>query len=193
MSIDNEQNKAPRSPKSPEVARLLEFKRARKLTWDEISAEIDVPKRTITNYVWDTGQLGGAVLRGLLLVYGVSTDWLLSGNGEMYVADKDKPSSEPKNTPEAAQIREPDPYYGQDDSDCPADPLFPFVETIDPNSLQDQFYLTAAAIEQSLIQAGDRPGIDYSRLDLYRLAQPFVLERHKGEELAVLMYEKGGN
>ncbi|MEQ1636739.1 MAG: helix-turn-helix transcriptional regulator [Methylococcales bacterium] len=185
-----------KTPKSQEVARFMEIKKEFKLTWDQFSAEIGVPKRTIQNYVWETGVLGGTVLRKTHDRFGVSLDWLLTGSGNMYAADTATPSGDvrlaPNNTPEAAQIREPANPYGQDDDD-PAGPLFPFVETTDPHSLQDQFYLTAAAIEQSLIQAGDRPGIDYSRLDLYRLAKPFVLERHKGQELAILMYEKGGD
>lgn len=51
-----------------------------------------------------------------------------------------------------------------------------------PNDLIDCYQIIAANIEGSLIQAGATPGKDYTVLDVYKLAQPFVLERfRKGE------------
>lgn len=52
---------------------------------------------------------------------------------------------------------------------------------IDPTALEDYYMAVAKAIEKSLVQAGATPGVDYTFLDLYKLAQPFVLERFKNE------------
>ena len=47
------------------------------------------------------------------------------------------------------------------------------------NTLNDEYLAVAYTIEKSLLDAGAKPGQDYSLLDLYKLAQPFVLERFK--------------
>lgn len=60
-------------------------------------------------------------------------------------------------------------------------PLLPRYETTNPNTLDDLFLCVAATIEDSLMQSGAKPGIDYSILDLYKLAQPFVLSRYEAE------------
>lgn len=49
-------------------------------------------------------------------------------------------------------------------------------------NLSDEFYAIAYNIETSMLNAGAVPGKDYSRLDLYKLAQPFVLELFKGND-----------
>lgn len=54
-------------------------------------------------------------------------------------------------------------------------------ETIDQTTLEDFYMAIAKGIEKSLIQAGAVPGTDYTFLDLYKLAQPFVLEAYKKE------------
>lgn len=54
-------------------------------------------------------------------------------------------------------------------------------ETIDQTTLEDFYMAIAQSIEKSLIQAGATPGTDYTFLDLYKLAQPFVLEKFKKE------------
>ncbi|MDT3735160.1 MAG: hypothetical protein ROZ00_02930 [Denitratisoma sp.] len=54
-------------------------------------------------------------------------------------------------------------------------------ETIDQTTLEDFYMAVAKSIEKSLIQAGATPGTDYTFLDLYKLAQPFVLETFKKE------------
>ena len=51
------------------------------------------------------------------------------------------------------------------------------------NDLIDHFQIVAANIEGSLIQAGATPGKDYTILDVYKLAQPFVLHRYQKDEL----------
>ena len=52
-------------------------------------------------------------------------------------------------------------------------------ETVDQTAFEDFFMVIAKNIEDSLIQSGAVAGKDYSYIDLYNLAQPFVLERFK--------------
>jgi hypothetical protein len=61
---------------------------------------------------------------------------------------------------------------------------------IAPNALPDALLITASIIENSLIQAGAKPGKDYTILDLYRLAEPFVLHRYQNGELTDVGYER---
>lgn len=50
------------------------------------------------------------------------------------------------------------------------------------NAFADAFLVTACFIEDSLLQGGAKPGKDYTVVDLYTLAQPFILARFsKGE------------
>jgi hypothetical protein len=51
------------------------------------------------------------------------------------------------------------------------------------NAFPDAYLVTACWIEDSLIQGGAKPGKDYTILDLYKLAQPFVLNRYQKKEL----------
>lgn len=195
VSMEIVQKTTLKRPKSAEVARLLTFKKQNGLTWDAFSEKIDVPKRTITNYVWDTGKLGGAVLRGMLVEYGVSTDWILTGKGSMYLEDKDD-MKKPRLVPDlhGTAVNETDAGYVVNEKGNSSEyiaPLLPFLETVDPDSLQDCFYLTAASIEQSLMQSGAQPGIDYTRLDLYKLAQPFVLQKFKDDRIAIEIFDEG--
>lgn len=46
-------------------------------------------------------------------------------------------------------------------------------------SFPDDFVLTAMEIEDSLIEAGAVPGKDYSFVDLYSLATPFMLQIYR--------------
>ncbi len=54
--------------------------------------------------------------------------------------------------------------------------------------LADEFYAIAYNIETSLLNGGAVPGQDYTHLDLYQLAQPFVLELFKGNEKFSYVY-----
>ena len=47
-----------------------------------------------------------------------------------------------------------------------------------PDVLEDVFLVIAQSIERSLLTAGAKEG-EYTRLDCYKLAQPFVLEMFK--------------
>lgn len=60
--------------------------------------------------------------------------------------------------------------------------LIKSFDTLDTNSLEDFYMVIAQSIEASLIQSGAAPGTDYTLLDLYKLAQPFVLEQFKTEK-----------
>jgi hypothetical protein len=61
-------------------------------------------------------------------------------------------------------------------------PLFPRLETMDASGFSDTLYAAAANIEESLLMAGATPGEDYTRLDLLRLAEPYVVELHRQSE-----------
>jgi hypothetical protein len=178
-----------KTPKSPEVARFMELKKENKLTWEQFSDEIGVPKRTLQHYCWETGVLSGVALRAAHDKFGVSLDWLLTGSGTMYQGTA-QPAPEQPEKPKPAQVKEPISAY--QNGQTPAQALFPFLETIDMGQIQDFFYVTAAAIEQSLMEAGDRPGIDYTRLDIYRLALPIVTEEFKKNGLEINIFERGG-
>lgn len=60
------------------------------------------------------------------------------------------------------------------------DRLIRKMETGTADSFEDAWYGIAYAIESSLITAGSKKG-DYTLMDLYSLAQPFVLEMWKDE------------
>lgn len=62
-------------------------------------------------------------------------------------------------------------------------PLIPDFEHTDTRTLQDQWLVLAQTLEQSLIESGATPGEDYTRLDLYKLTQPIIIEQIKNGEL----------
>lgn len=55
-------------------------------------------------------------------------------------------------------------------------PLIQKLDEIEAGHLCDEYLAIAYTIERSLVAAGGVPGEDYTLLDLYQLAQPFVLE-----------------
>lgn len=55
-------------------------------------------------------------------------------------------------------------------------PLLPRPEVTDHSTLTDLFLCMAVNIEDSLLEAGAIPDKDYTRLDLYKLAQPFAVD-----------------
>jgi hypothetical protein len=61
------------------------------------------------------------------------------------------------------------------------------IDTVAPENLDDLFLIMAKNVEEGLIKGGARPGIDYSILDLYELAQPFALEIFK-RNIATMSY-----
>lgn len=47
------------------------------------------------------------------------------------------------------------------------------------DALEDHFVIVAQTVEKALLQAGAKPEQDYTILDVFKLAQPFLLEMHK--------------
>jgi hypothetical protein len=61
------------------------------------------------------------------------------------------------------------------------------IETVAPENLDNLLLIMAKNVEEALIKGGARPGIDYSILDLYELAQPFALEIFR-KNIATMTY-----
>ncbi|GAA0587462.1 hypothetical protein ACFQH5_16785 [Halomonas salifodinae] len=61
----------------------------------------------------------------------------------------------------------------------PARPLFPRLGQMEADNFSNVLYTVAVNIEDTLLMAGATPGEDYTRLDLLRLAEPYVVERHR--------------
>lgn len=141
-----------RQSKSPEIGRFMEAMKALDETPETLAERVNVASRTILNYIWGDKPLGGPLLRGLCDECGISVDWLLTGQGGMF-------RDEPIGLPPAHK------------------PLLPFFETTDIGTVQDFWWLSARAAEESLITSGAVPGVDYQMLDLYRLAAPLVAEK----------------
>lgn len=59
-------------------------------------------------------------------------------------------------------------------------------ETTSMKSFEDFFLVIAKNIEDSLIMAGATPEKDYTILDLYKLAQPFVLHKFKEDNELII-------
>lgn len=57
--------------------------------------------------------------------------------------------------------------------------LFPKLGEMQGDNFSNLLYAVAANIEDTLQLAGATPGEDYTRLDLLRLAEPYVRERHR--------------
>ncbi len=55
-------------------------------------------------------------------------------------------------------------------------PLIKELNVFARGALTDEYLAMAYNVEQSLIAAGGVPGKDYTLLDLYKLAQPLVIE-----------------
>lgn len=54
---------------------------------------------------------------------------------------------------------------------------------VDQSHMGDILYAVAKTIEESLISSGAIPGIDYKILDVFQMAQPFVLSRFSEQGL----------
>jgi len=148
--------------KSPEIIRLQQLLEELQEKPADMAEKTGVAERTINNYLWNCLPIGGQLLRALSEVYSVSIDWLLTGQGPMFTDAR------------------PAEHH-------PA-PLIRYLDHTDLTSVQDYWWLVARSAEQSLIQAGATPGIDYNMTDLYQLAQPFVLDRFKNNGLELTAY-----
>jgi len=137
--------------KSPEINRLKTILQALDCSITEVAEQTGVSERTIKNTIWSNLPIGGQLLRKLHQCYGVSIDWLLSGEGEMFMDDRE--STQPS--------------------------LIPHFQHTDTRNAQDAFIVAATAIEQAMTQCGAKPDEDYTLLDLFNLASPFAVERYK--------------
>ena len=61
-------------------------------------------------------------------------------------------------------------------------PLIPNFTTIVRDDFSDFYVIMAKNIEDALMTARAEPGKDYTILDLFRLAQPFVVEQWKDRQ-----------
>lgn len=61
-------------------------------------------------------------------------------------------------------------------------PLIPDLEIVDTRMMGDCWLEIARVIERSLMDCGAVPGEDYTYLDLYKLAQPIVIEQLRNDE-----------
>lgn len=196
MSSERTQKTNEKSQQSDIARRFMAIKEDKGVTWDEMALDLGLSKRTMQHYAWSSADLSAKILCALHGKYRVSLNWLYSGDGNMYLnADKTAqneaiPTPEPAATVANARVEEPKNHYQT--SKNLAEPLFPFLQTIDMTQFQDFFYVTAAALEQSLMEAGDRPGIDYTRQDIYRLALPIVVAEYQKNGLEINVFERGG-
>jgi hypothetical protein len=55
-------------------------------------------------------------------------------------------------------------------------PLINELDAMGKDDLADELLAIAYNIEQALLQAGAIPKVDYSYLDLFKLAEPYTLE-----------------
>lgn len=61
--------------------------------------------------------------------------------------------------------------------------LMPGINAGSPKEMQDLFLMFARNIEEGLVHCGFQAGKDYTAIDLFQLAQPFVLEQFKKGEV----------
>ena len=71
--------------KKGEVLRLQQFMEAKNLKPVDLYKETGISRRTIEHVIYDDKTIGGKLLRGLNLFYGVSIDWLVTGEGSMFM------------------------------------------------------------------------------------------------------------
>ncbi len=71
-----------------EVDRLQQLMAQNSLSFQDIAEMSDASERTAKNIVYENKPLGMKLVRGLLKKTGVSIDWLLTGEGEMYRANR---------------------------------------------------------------------------------------------------------
>ena len=58
--------------------------------------------------------------------------------------------------------------------------LFQPLGEMSTNSLADNLYAAAYGLEEALLAGGATPGADYTRVELLRVVQPFVLAHAEG-------------
>jgi len=181
-----------KKPKNPEIIRLCQFLSVMNMEVVDLARETGVSDRTITNCIWGNNQLGAQLLRKLLGVYNVSLDWLLAGEGEMFLSTESSAKKivlDVNESPPVYESLNDDHEIEQNEDTESIDPLINWLPNIDASQLQDFWYLTATIAEKSLIQAGATPGKDYTLLNLYELAQPIVIYKLKADNLKFEVFE----
>ncbi len=68
-------------------------------------------------------------------------------------------------------------------------PLIPNFLHLDRNDFSSFFAMMAKNVEDSLILSGAIPGKDYTILDIYKLAEPFVLVAWKQHDKTPLEFK----
>lgn len=162
--------------KSPEIVRFVDFMNENRLKAADLAESIDVPERTITKFIWNDTPLSGSILRKLLTVHGVSIDWIVSGEGSMYLGSN--------------RIGQDRAGYGEVQGE---NRLINRHAVQDSRHVSDVYGLYAALIEQSLIDAGAEADKDYNYLDLYKLAQAHVLEAERQGDLITTLLVPSDN
>lgn len=152
--------------KSGEIERLQLLLAALNETPGSIEEKTGISARTINNYIWGDNPLGGQLLRALNEQFGVSVDWLLSGRGSMFI------QADERQNPPRFLVR----FQGGFQADC----------------FQDQLWLMARCIEESMYHGGGWPGEEYSLVDLYTLAMPYALEKLREGGVALVANESAG-
>ena len=68
--------------------RIKELKAVLKITSLELAKKLDIPARTIGSYERDEAQPGPKFLNALIVKFGVNINWLLTGEGNMFISKK---------------------------------------------------------------------------------------------------------
>ena len=68
--------------------RIKELKMMLKITSAEMALTLDIPVRTIGSYERDEAQAGAKFFNALIEKYQVNINWLLTGNGNMFISSK---------------------------------------------------------------------------------------------------------
>ncbi len=68
--------------------RIKELKAKLGITSAEMAKELNIPVRTIGSYERDEAQAGAKFFNALIAKYQVNVNWLLSGNGNMFISSK---------------------------------------------------------------------------------------------------------
>ncbi len=68
--------------------RIKELKTMMKITSAEMALNLDIPVRTIGSYERDEAQAGAKFFNALIEKYQVNINWLLTGNGNIFISSK---------------------------------------------------------------------------------------------------------
>jgi predicted transcriptional regulator len=99
--------------KLPEIQKLILFLKQTGIQVSEIARECGKSERTINNHLWQNIPITGQMMRIMHLKFGMSIDWLLSGNvgsvadaRQTEISEKQAGYAVSKLSPRAARITE---------------------------------------------------------------------------------------